>query len=59
MGQQTLNDLRDLALDVADAGDAKSAETSLGLGPMGVITLDELRAIAQDTRTLGEILRGV
>jgi hypothetical protein len=24
---------------------------------MGAITLDELRAIAQDTRTLGEIVR--
>jgi len=30
----------------------------IDLGPMGEITLDELRAIAQDTRTFAEILLG-
>jgi len=56
MGEQKLNELRDLALDVATADAAGSTGPALDLGAMGEITLDELRAMAQETRTLGQIL---
>ena len=57
MGEQKLNERRDLALDVAAADAAGSAGPALDLGAMGEITLDELRAISQENRTLGQILR--
>lgn len=53
LGKQTLHDLRDLALlDQAERIDVPAVD----LGAMGAITLDELRAVAQDARTLSQIV---